>query len=189
MRKNNKLTRFEKLLLTAASLALILGLTVGVTIAFVAAKTPAVENTFVPGHVEVRVQTQGNGEGNSLTSGVIVNDQSNMPVYIRARVVINWAHPKGGVCGASHDSELPAVPLNTEGNWILGTDGFYYYTQPVAVNGTTTNLFSGSLALPTASDGCSAQVYILASAIQAQGSNGSMLAYQDAWGASAPIGQ
>lgn len=189
MRKKKKLTRFEKLLLTAASLALFLGLTVGVTIAFVAVKTPTVENTFVPGHVEVSVQTQGNGAENRLTSGVIANDQSNIPVYVRVRVVINWAHPSGGVCGASHDSALPSIPLNTAGNWVLGTDGFYYYTQPVEVDGVTANLFSGNLTLPTASDGCTAQVYILASAIQAQGSNGSLLAYQDAWGASAPIGQ
>lgn len=188
MRKKNKLTRFEKLLVTAASLALILGLTVGVSFAFVTANTPALDNFFVPAHVEVSVQTQGNAAGDHMTSAIIANDNSNIPVYIRAQVVINWAHTKGGVCGASHDEALPTVPLNTAGGWALGGDGYYYYTQPVEVDGVTANLFSGSLALPAASDGCTAQVFVLASAIQAQGTDGTLMAYQDAWGQATPIG-
>ena len=63
------------------------------------------------------------------------------------------------------------------------------YTKPVVVDGVTSNLLSGNLLLPTASDGCKAQVMILASAIQAQGTDGTLLAYENAWGQDTPIGQ
>lgn len=189
MRYRKKHNRTAKLLMLVLVLALILGLSVGVTIAFVMTRTLQMENTFTPAKVEVTIQqTAGNSDG-TLASAVIVNDKSNIPVYIRAAVVINWEHPDGGVCGASHTAELPEIVLNTAGGWEKGSDGYYYYMESVEVGEATANLLSTPLVLPTDSDGCSAQVFILASAIQAQGTDGVKSAVQDAWGADAPAGQ
>ena len=180
MTKRKKYSRLQKLLFTAMTLALVLGITVGISVAFVLTETDPLENTFIPAVVRVSVQQDLNRTTGKLSSVTVVNDNSNIPVYIRVAVVTNWCRPDGNICGGAHDrTELPAFALGA--GWVKGDDGFYYYTTPVAVNAATANLFAGPITLLTAGDGCTAQIYVLASAIQAQGSNGTELAYQDAW--------
>ena len=185
MAKRKNVTRLEKLLVTAMTLALILGITVGVTAAFVLTQTEALENTFVAAKVQVRVSQAFNAVSGDLSEVAVNNDHSNIPVYIRVAVVANWRRSDGNVCGGTHNVDLPAIPDNTLGtDWVKGSDGFYYYTKPVAVGSKTSDLFVGTITLPTASDGCVAQMFFLASAIQAQGTtDGGVPAYQDAWAA------
>lgn len=189
MRKKSKPSRFEKLLVTALSLSLILGLTVGVSIAFVLTGTGALVNNFVPAHVEVTAVITEDSANRTVSAVEIVNDKSNIPVYIRVAAFTNWKHKDGGVCGAHHDQTLPAIVLNTAQDWVLGADGYYYYTEPVSVDASTANLLLNEMVLPVADDGCVGQLYVLATAIQAQGSDGTHTAWQDAWGVDAPIGQ
>jgi len=184
--RNKKNNRIKKLLITALTLAMILGLAVGATVAFVLTNTEELENTFVPGKVQVTVQLTPSNSTGTLSSAVVANDKSNIPVYIRVAVVTNWAHQNGGVCGAEHTQQLPTIPLNTAEGWVKGTDGYYYYTKPVPVGQATENLLNAAISLPTATDGCKAQVYVLATAIQAQGTNGENLAIRDAWGDGIP---
>lgn len=181
MAKNKKkLTRLEKLLLTAMALALILGITVGITAAYVLTHSDTLENTFVPARVQVAVDETFNPVSGDLSQVTVTNDQSNIPVYIRVAVVTNWLRDDGNVCGGSHSETLPTFTPGTD--WVLGADGFYYYTKAVSVGSATTPLFHGTVTLPTDADGCTAQVFFLASAIQAEGTtDGGTPAYKDAW--------
>lgn len=176
-----KLTRLQKLLLTAMSLALVLGLTVGMTIAFVLTNTEALENTFVPAVVEISTQENYDSDANAYSSFTVVNSGSNIPVYIRVAVVANWRNTGGNVCGGEHDAAIPTITPGTD--WVLEADGYYYYTKPVAVGAATGNLLDGPLTMGTDADGCQTQFFFLASAIQAQGvkDGTGTPAYKDAW--------
>ena len=87
-------------------------------------------------------------------------------MYIRVALVGNWADADGKIC-INHDSALLTFTLGTD--WAKGSDGFYYYKKPVAVGGKTTDLLGSNIELIMDKDGCSYQLEVIASAIQADG--------------------
>ena len=104
------------------SLVVLLAVTVGTTIAFLANKTPEVENTFTPSRVACAV--------NEVTENQVytVQNTGDTTAYIRAAVVVNWVNDAGHVYAKA--PTYTVTPENT--NWVLGSDGYYYYIKPVA---------------------------------------------------------
>ena len=147
------------------ALALILVLAVGGTVAYIFTQTDPVINTFTPTEAKITVDEQTND--NQKTSITVVNKSTGVPVYIRVALVANMIDEAGNVTGAD-------VPTFTRGdNWIEGSDGYYYYTEPVPVGESTGNLLKSPMTLSE-----NMQVVVLADAIQAMPKD----AVIDAWG-------
>ncbi|MBP3700624.1 MAG: hypothetical protein J6I64_01920 [Lachnospiraceae bacterium] len=159
------------------ALILLLGMTIGGTIAYLVRESGSVENDFIPANVEISIDETFNG---TVKSGVQIKNESNIPVYIRVALVGNWADADGKICINHTDNPLSSLALGDY--WKKGTDGFYYYTKSVAVGGETTDLLGSDIAMTLADDGCSYQVEVIASAIQAQGDDDTDTAVYDAWG-------
>lgn len=159
------------------ALILLLGITIGGTIAYLARETDSIVNDFIPANVTIDIQEKVN---NNTKEEIVIENQSNVPVYIRVALVGNWADAEDKIC-INHTGS-PLSSLTPGDNWKKGDDGFYYYTESVAVGGKTTDLLDSAIELTLADDGCSYQLEVIASAIQAQGDNGSNTAVYDAWG-------
>ena len=148
------------------ALALILVLAVGGTVAYIFTQTDPVINTFTPTEAKITVDEETNS--NQKTSITVVNNSTGVPVYIRVALVANLIDEDKNVTGAA------SVPTFTLGeNWFEGSDGYYYYTEPVPVGGSTGNLLKSPMTLDE-----NMQVVVLADAIQAMPKQ----AVIDAWG-------
>ena len=148
------------------ALALILVLAVGGTVAYIFTHTGPVINTFTP--TEAKITVNEEISSNQKTSITVVNNSTGVPVYIRVALVANMIDKDENVTGAA------SVPTFTLGdNWIVGNDGYYYYTEPVPVGESTGNLLEKAMTLDE-----NMQVVVLADAIQAEPTT----AVTQAWG-------
>ncbi len=148
------------------ALALILVLAVGGTVAYIFTHTGPVINTFTPADAKITVDEQTSD--NLKTSITVVNNSTGVPVYIRVALVANMIDKDKNVTGAA---DVPTFTLGE--NWVKGSDGYYYYTEPVPVRESTGNLLEKAMTLDE-----NMQVVVLADAIQAMPKQ----AVIDAWG-------
>lgn len=148
------------------ALALILVLAVGGTVAYIFTHTGPVINTFTP--TEAKITVDEEISSNQKTSITVKNNSTGVPVYIRVALVANLIDKDENVTGAA---DVPTFTLGD--NWKEGNDGYYYYTEPVPVGGSTGNLLNSPMALDE-----NMQVVVLADAIQAIPKQ----AVIDAWG-------
>lgn len=127
---------------------------VGTTIAYIIDYTESLKNTFTPPVVNI-----------DDVSGNTIENTSDVDVYIRAAIVVNWVGSEGTL------SETPVentdYTLDLGNNWVKGSDGFYYYTLKVAP-GTTPITVLDQVTAPTITNGGYAlTVQVISSAIQA----------------------
>lgn len=165
----------KKVILLAVSLVLILSAAIGGTVAYLIDQTGSITNTFTPAKV-----TPGINENfdRSVKNDVQITNTGDIPAYIRVKVVVTWKDAQDNVYGA-------APVLGTDYTWTSGSDkwflkdGFYYYSEPVAAQGTTEILFTGCELMDgvKAPEGYSLSVDIHAQAIQAEPA----AAVQEAW--------
>ena len=164
--KGSRAGRTAKSSALIIALALILVLAVGGTVAYIFTQTGPVINTFTPADAKITVDEKTSD--NQKTSITVVNNSTGVPVYIRVALVANMIDKDENVTGAAD------VPEFTPGDkWILGNDGYYYYTEPVPVGQSTGNLLGTAMTLDE-----NMQVVVLADAIQAVPKQ----AVIDAWG-------
>ncbi len=91
------------------------------------------------------------------------------PVYVRATVVVNWKMADG-VVYAKKVVEGVDYRFNTDGKWFCcDSDGFYYYTDPVAEGETASDLVKLFSAIGEAPEGCTLSVTVVTQTIQAAG--------------------
>lgn len=163
----------RSLVLVVSLLALLL-VVAGGTLAWLTAQD-SVSNTFTPAHVTCAVEETFK---NGTKSDVKIKNTSDIPVYIRASIIVTWKDSDGNVYG-----QLPVagtdytMDIATDG-WVL-KDGYYYCTSPVAVGDTTGTLINKCVVSATAEkpNGYDLSVEIIAEAIQSQPDR----AVEDAW--------
>lgn len=129
-----------KALIVAALAVVILTAAVGGTMAWLSTNTNALTNTFEPAKVTCAVEEE-TFDGKTKEN-VKIKNTGTTDAYIRAMIVANW-------CTAADENGKTKVvapyEVNAENFIGLAGDnwkpykGFYYYTQPVAPNGGTTN--------------------------------------------------
>lgn len=155
------------------SVILLLSLSVGGTLAYIATQTVNVQNSFAPSYVTC-----------SVNDDYSVTNTSDIPAYIRASYAVNWMDDSGNIRGIG-----PAYGVNytigTGSGWTYNeADGFYYYLSPVAVN-TAVNapVTLGQGTDSSVPAGYSLKLTVAAEAIQADGDTDdtSVPAYKDAW--------
>lgn len=167
MKKRN--SRYSKKSVTILiTLALVLAIAVGATVAYIFMSTRSVENKFEPASVTTYVSEEtANGE----KTEVKIQNTGNVDAYIRAAVVITWQDSEGNVYG-----QMPVAGTDYEINydlsngWKQGNDTFYYWTSPVAKDDYTGKLITLCKQLADApAEGYGLNVEILSSGIQAEG--------------------
>ena len=134
----------------------------GSVVAYMYQKTATYNNELVPATVACSVSESFNAATGVKSSVKIVNN-SNIPAYLRLRLVSYWVDSSGNK--VAKPSQVPAFTLAS--GWIAGPNDTYYYPSPVAVGGETTNLLASSLTLAANdANGYSQVVEVFAEAIQ-----------------------
>lgn len=172
---NGKRVMKTKKPVALVALLLLLCCTVAGTLAYLVDSTDPVTNTFTPASVSTEVNEDFDG---ITKSNVTIKNTGDIPAYIRAAVIINWADGDGNVSATPVKTTDYTIKWTKEG-WVEH-GGYYYYTAPVAVGALTGQLFTGcELAKGvTPPEGYSLQVTILADGIQSEPAD----AVIQAWG-------
>lgn len=159
-----KRSRAKKPLAALVALVLIIGAVVGGTLAYLAARTDAIVNTFNPAKVDIRIDENFDG---STKKDVKITNTGDTDVYIRATYVVTWKDAAGNVYPEQpQPGDDYTIRFNPDGGWYH-FNGYYYYTYPVAPHASTGVLID--LCTPVAGrapEGYTLSVNVLASAIQ-----------------------
>ena len=131
---------------------------IGTTLAWLISQSSSITNTFdlVEVDSEVIIENSYNAK---------IKNISDIPAFLRVRVVTNWVNEDGDIAFSTDEI---IVPEELKPNWVLHTDGYYYYTEPVdaaTIAGGDT-LFAADFTTLT-SGGYKLQVEYLSEAIQA----------------------
>ena len=167
--------RKRQLIVLLLVFALILTLSVGTALAFLAMRTNPLENIFQPAEITCAIEENFDG---SRKSDVRIRNTGTAPAYIRAEVVVTWVNSGGSVA-----AEKPAEGIDYEiifaedTGWISGTDGYWYHAAAVGPSDPTGVLIRECTQI-TEKTGCQLVVEILASAVQSEPQE----AVADAWG-------
>lgn len=162
----------RSLVLVVSLLALLL-VVAGGTLAWLTAQD-SVSNTFTPAHVTCDVEETFNG---TAKSNVSIKNTSDIPVYIRASIIVTWKDFSGNVYG-----QLPVADTDyTIGygtGWTRQGD-YWYCNSEVAVGTNTPELISRctEVAGKAPAENYRLSVEIIAEAIQSQPDR----AVADAW--------
>lgn len=156
----------RSLVLVVSVLVLLLAVAGG-TLAWLTAQD-SVTNTFTPAHVTCTVEETFNG---TEKTNVQIKNTSDIPAYIRAYIVVTWkdaddaddnVYGKLPVEGTDY-----TMTMSSGTAWKKGSDGYYYYTSPVAADDTTGVLISSCTEkTEKAPAGYRLSVEIIAEAIQ-----------------------
>ena len=164
----------KKALVLMVSLVAILAVSVGGVLAWLATSSGEVKNTFAPGKTDIEIEEKFE---NNVKSDVYVTNKGNIPVYIRANLVFTWKDSAGNIIEKPADATLTVTPENPTG-WVKGSDGFWYYTKPVAVKGSTTNIINKATIEFPEGKGYKMDLEVMAQSIQAEPKD----AVEGAWG-------
>lgn len=141
------------------ALVLIICVAVGGTIAYIVTQTDKVENKFTPADVQIAIKEEFDGADKSSITVQNVQDDKNVPCYIRVKLVSNMQDKDDNVTGSA---AINAFELND--NWFKGDDGCYYYKDVVNVGASTANLLADDSKITLANGQV---VEVLAEGIQA----------------------
>ena len=170
----NKKINFK---IIVAILFIILSCFVGVCYAFMFEKTDIINNTFSLGNISCSIERTSNGD--EVVNASVTNT-SEVGVFIRSNVVVNWLSADGySIYG---DQPVEGIDYYIEINnddWLLGDDGYYYYKYNVESLADTSVLIerAGLIEDVDIPDGYFLSVEIDSTAIQSNPSH----AIEDAW--------
>lgn len=156
-------TRWNKRRLVPVALVIALVLVCGAVYAYMFRHIEGVSTTFIPAKVSCLVsETFAENKKSEIT----VKNTSDIPAYLRIRLVSYWIDMEGNVA-AKASPALPITPNETK--WLKGSDNTFYYKTPVKPDGVTEDLLNGEpIALVTEDGGKYRQVVdVFAEAIQA----------------------
>lgn len=157
----------KKTVALVVSIALLLCIGIGSTLAYLIAESGTVENKFTPSDVTTQVEESFDG---TTKSNVSVKNTGDIDANIRAAIVVTWQDANGNVYGKTPVAGADyTMELNLENGWSKGEDGFYYWNDPVAPGANTGVLITFCTAANTAPEGYSLCVEIIGSGIQAVG--------------------
>ena len=157
----------------------------GATVAYFT-DTDTKDNTFTVGNVGITL-TEPNWEGSGkedapevypgepLAKDPTVTNVGKNPCFVRISVAnLMQFGDKGDI---TYRTDYVAGKLGE--NWVLRTDGYFYYTKVLAVNETTDALFD-QIVMPTGLTGneTTQAITVTAQAVQAQGAKPSFTAVQ-----------
>ena len=168
--------RNHKGLTALIALVLIFCCSVGGTLAWLAASSGPVTNTFKPTAVKCVVNETINKETKTKSDVYVSIPEKDgatdtTDAFVRAVIIVNWVDQVGNVYGVAPVEQKDYTMEINDSDWTLSGD-YYYYNSSVAPGGKTNDLIVTCTPKSTAPDGYHLQVTILAEAIQAKGITG-----------------
>lgn len=164
---------FTKKTITLTSIALLLLITVGTTLALIFTSTGDVENTFKPSRVACAVVEGDNSavESDIVDTGTVKEDvkiknTGDTDAFIRVAVVVNWMSADGTKVWATAPKLGTDYSIVFASGWVQGNDEYWYYTKSVAPTLLTDPLIKKAEQITKAPDGYFLSIEIVASAIQ-----------------------
>lgn len=166
----------KKIVIYIVSLVVLLSVAVGLTVAYLVSKPDPIDNSFVPVSVSCSVIDSDAGVG---AKDVLVKNTGDVKAYARCVVVATWVNTTDGAIY----STAPILGIDYKlqmgsDNWILSSDGFYYYTQSVLSGSSTGTLISSVTEITVAPTGYELSISVYASMIQAEPKS----AVEQTWG-------
>ena len=105
-----------------------------------------VSNTFTRGEITPSIEEMFDGSS-TVKQDVFVENEGTAPAYMRAAVSVYWEDLDGDQLweapkeGSDYTMKWGnAVSEGANPRWILGDDGYYYWSDPVGANEQTENL-------------------------------------------------
>lgn len=177
----------RKILALASAVCVVAILAIGGTLAYFTATDDAT-NTFTVGNVDITL-TEPNWEGSGskdapevypgepLAKDPTVTNSGANPCFVRIKVEgLDCLAPAGNI---TYRTDYVTGKLGVD--WVLHTDGYFYYNKVLAVGDTTDALFD-QIVIPTDLKNGDAKtefnVVVTAEAVQAQGAKASWAAVQ-----------
>ena len=156
-----------KVYILIASVILALCIGTGLTIAYIMSTDEPIENTFEPAVVSCMVEESFDG---TTKTDVSIKNTGNVNAYIRVAIVITW---QADADTTEIYARQPKQGTNYviewgDDGWIEGSDGYWYYSDPVSPETNTAILINKLTQLTDAPEGYRLSVEILASAIQSE---------------------
>lgn len=177
MKKFNK-----KYLVLLASVALLLTVSVGSTVAYLVDKADEVVNTFTPTRLETDVvETFGKVDDVMTKSSIQIRNDGNIDAYVRVAIYGNWVNEKGEIV----KPWTGEVDYDTETWAKIGPYYYYNYRLPPEGNDLTSNLLDSPITQGTIPEGAHHLVInVIHQSIQADGVNANKVPVVTAvWGA------
>ena len=169
--------RLNRTAVLIMAVLLLLGAAVGSTVAFLITNTGPVENKFAYASVSCEVKEDFNG---NTKENVQITNTGSTDAYIRATYVVNWVDAQGNIASSDPVGYKYTLTANLNNSWTKGSDGYFYYTSPIAPGDSTQgSLLTCTVKYPNNPE-YTLSVEILAEAIQSTPDN----AVQEAWGVS-----
>ena len=172
-RRSRNWARPTALILATVTL---LALVIGGTVALLKTNTGSVVNEFNFTNVTTTVEEKFNGYEKTAVN---VTNTGTTNAYIRVKLVTYRTNDKGEHIGGT--ATLPQFDLGE--NWVLHTDGYYYYTLPVAPGASPAANLADRIELTGTyddADGGHQSIDVMAEAIQSEPAE----AVGQAWGVS-----
>lgn len=168
--------KFKKIILPIC-IALVVLLSLGGVVAYIAIKTGTLVNTFDAGKIEVSVSTVEGANGEITFSAASTNN-SDTDAYVRFKVVATWV-------SKTDESRLyaGAPVLDTDysltlAGGVIKIGDFYYVVSPVSKDSTIQIVTAELLEEADVPDGYQLRIEVLTDAIQSKPAD----AITDAWG-------
>lgn len=121
---NMSLKKYKKPAVLLASLLLILSAAAGTTLSYLIDGTSQVENTFQPASAKVEIDESFDHQ---TKSNITITNDGDIPVYIRATLVMYWIDSKGVIV---EPEECSYSTPDIDDNWIT-VGKIYYYPESV----------------------------------------------------------
>lgn len=170
-RRSRNWARPTALILATVTL---LALVIGGTVALLKTSTGSVVNEFNFTNVTTTVEEKFNGYEKTAVN---VTNTGTTNAYIRVKLVTYRTNDAGAHIGGT--ATLPAFAPGE--NWVLHTDGYYYYTLPVAPGASPAANLADKITLTATyndADGGHQSIDVMAEAIQSEPAE----AVGQAWG-------
>ena len=148
--------------LAAAALLMVLFMSVGGTLAWLTAHTSAITNTFTVATPGVEIKE---GFDKQTKSNVQVKNTGEVEAYIRVALVPTWEDENGNAVAEPASLDDLSITWGNSGKWLKGTDGYWYYKEPVAPGDRTAVLLEN--ATVTTENGYHMNLQVMAESIQA----------------------
>lgn len=154
--------------LLVLSLVMILSVSVGGTLAYIILQTQEVKNTFTPGTVDTSITEDFPKPYEEKKDVAIDNSASNVDVYVRAKVVVNWVDDQGNPLAETPKVDGEYTITYNENDWMEGDDGYWYCRDIVKAKSASPVLISSCAPVKDQGpSGARLQVTILSQSVQA----------------------
>lgn len=174
--------RLNRTAVLIMAVLLLIGAAVGSTVAFLIDKSEPVKNAFEYAKVSCEVTEKFD---QNKKEDVKVKNTGTIDAYIRATYVVNWVDKDGKIAASDPAGYSYNVTENPDSKWTKGSDGYFYYTSPVAPGASTEgSLLTCTVVTSPDNPEYTLSVEVLAEAIQSTPNK----AVQEAWGVTVNVG-